>query len=247
MADRYTYPDSDVLVNKYGIANHDDWKEAESDFIGLRLHELHENPIQGVFDLEHLKSIHAHLAQDLYTWGGEIRDTDTHPGGTGIAHCRPPFIVAEAERVFGTLADEEYLRGLDADTFSDRLAWVWGEVTSIHPFRDINTRSQHVFFNQLAREAGWVIDWAQIPGELMAHARTLAIIEDHTGIDALIRPNLLTVAEAQHRDSVAVSAGTHAGRALARMTRRDPEALDRELDAVRERRNGLRPGESSPT
>ena len=45
-------------------------------------------------------------------------------------------------------------------------------------------------FNQLARDAGWVIDWSQIPGDVFAHARTLAIVEDHTGIDALVRPNL---------------------------------------------------------
>ena len=32
---------------------------------------------------------------------------------------------------------------------------------------------------QLARDAGWVIDWSQIPGDVFAHARTLAIVEDH--------------------------------------------------------------------
>lgn len=74
MADRYTYPGSDVLVNKYGMTNYDDWKEAESDFIGLRLHELHENPIEGAFDLTHLQAIHAHLAQDLIGGGIVVYD-----------------------------------------------------------------------------------------------------------------------------------------------------------------------------
>lgn len=71
---------------------------------------------------------------------------------------------------------------------------------AIHPFRDVNTRSQHVFFTQLARDAGWVIDWSQIPGDVFAHARTLAIVEDHSGLDALIRPNLVTVEDAEQRD-----------------------------------------------
>ncbi|WP_454116378.1 Fic/DOC family protein [Microbacterium aurum] len=99
MPDRYTYPGSDVLVNKFGVTDYDDWKDAEADFIGARMGALREQPITGSYDLAHLQAIHAYLTQDMYSWGGEIRDTDTHPGGTGIAHCRPQFIVPEAERV----------------------------------------------------------------------------------------------------------------------------------------------------
>ncbi|NLB47880.1 MAG: cell filamentation protein Fic, partial [Microbacteriaceae bacterium] len=190
MPDRYSYPNSLVLINKLGITDYDRWKAVETAAIHQRMVELTEHPIPGRFDLAHLQAIHRHLTQDLYVWGGDIRDTDTHPGGTGIAHCRPQFIAPEAERVFDALAARDYLRGLDADAFSDGLAWVWGETTAIHPFRDVNTRSQHIMFNQLARDAGWIIDWSQIPGDVFAHARTLAIVEDHSGIDALIRPNL---------------------------------------------------------
>lgn len=46
------------------------------------------------------------------------------------------------------------LRGREADEFSAGLAWVWGEITVLHPFRDVNTRSQFIFFNQLVAEAG---------------------------------------------------------------------------------------------
>lgn len=106
---------------------------------------------------------------------------------------------------------------------------------AIHPFRDVNTRSQHIMFNQLARDAGWVIDWSQIPGDVFAHARTLAIVEDHSGIDALIRPNL-------HR----LDGSMRPGEALtveqvrsfqARGISRTPDVLDRELDAARRRRS----------
>ncbi|OFR90388.1 MULTISPECIES: hypothetical protein [Micrococcus] len=37
MPDRYTYPGSDVLVNKFGVTDYDDWKDAEADFIGARM------------------------------------------------------------------------------------------------------------------------------------------------------------------------------------------------------------------
>lgn len=239
MPDRYTYADSDVLINTFGITRYDDWKEVETDFIGVRMGQLREHPIEGAYDLSHLQAIHAYLTQDMYSWGGEIRETDTHPGGTGIAHCRPAFIVPEAERVFGILAERDYLRGLDADAFSDGLAWVWGETTAIHPFRDVNTRSQHVFFNQLARDAGWVIDWSQIPGDVFAHARTLAIVENHSGLDALIRPNLLTVDRAADMDRIRDRMAEHARGFQTRQRTRDPQTLDRELEAARTRRERL--------
>lgn len=130
MLDRYSYPNSLVLINKLGITDYDRWKAVETAAIHQRMVELTEHPIPGRFNLAHLQAIHQHLTADLYVWGGDIRDTDTHPGGTGIAHCRPPFIVPEAERVFGELAARDHLRGLDADAFSDGLAWVWGETTT---------------------------------------------------------------------------------------------------------------------
>jgi len=244
MPDRYTYPGSDVLVNTFGITDYDDWKDAEADFIGARMGALREHPIAGGYDLPHLQAIHAYLTQDMYSWGGEIRTTDTHPGGTGIAHCRPQFIVPETDRVFDALAQRDYLRGLDVDAFSDGLAWVWGETTAIHPFRDVNTRSQHVFFNQLARDAGWVIDWSQIPGDVFAHARTLAIVEDHSGLDALIRPNLVTVEDAARSDRLRASLDEHAQGFTTRRSVRDPETLDRALDAARQRRRNLPPPEA---
>lgn len=148
-----------------------------------------------------------------------------------IAHCRPQFIVSEAERVFGALAERDYLRGLDAGAFADGPSRVWGETTAIHPFRDMNTRSQHIMFNQFAREAGWVIDWSQIPGDVFAHARTLAIVDDHSGIDALIRPNL-------HRLGYASTLTVEQVRIFqARGISRTPNVLDRELDAARTRRH----------
>lgn len=115
---------------------------------------------------------------------------------------------------------------------------------AIHPFRDVNTRSQHVFFNQLARDAGWVIDWSQIPGDVFAHARTLAIVEDHSGLDALIHPNLVTVEDAARSDRLTASLDGHAQGFTTRRSVRDPETLDRALDAARQRRWNLQPPEA---
>ena len=130
MPDHYTYAGTDVLINIHGVIDFEVWKFLETELIGQRMTELREHPLHGDFDLAHLQAIHKHLTQDFYVWGGELRDTDTHPGGTGIAHCRPAFIIPETERVFGLLAERGLLRGLDADAFSEGLSWVWGETTA---------------------------------------------------------------------------------------------------------------------
>ncbi|MFT3969011.1 MAG: Fic family protein [Micropruina sp.] len=142
MPDHYCYPGSHVLVNIHGYADPELWKAAERRVVRTHLADLVEHPVAGGFDLAHLQAIHGALVDGFYSWGGQLRTTDTGPGGTGIAHCRPEFIRAETDRVFGTLTEADYLRGRDRDAFSRGLAWTWGELTVIHPFRDVNTRTQ---------------------------------------------------------------------------------------------------------
>lgn len=200
MSDHYTYPGTEVLINRRGYIEFGLWKNAERSVVQAHMAELFLHPVHGDFGLAHLRAVHAALVEGFYDWGGQVRDTDTGPGGTGIAHCRPEFIESETSRVFTRLASLDYLRGLEIDEFSEGLAWVWGEMTAIHPFRDVNTRSQFVFFNQLADQAGWVIDWSAIDPHVFAYARTVAIYEDELGMDALLRPALIPAAETEQCD-----------------------------------------------
>lgn len=236
MPDHYTYPGTEVLVNLLRITDPVEWKRVETAAIGQRLVELMQHPTSAPCDLDHLEAIHRHLVQDLYTWGGRLRDTDTGPGGTGIAHARPEFIPAEAQRIFGALADTDWLRGRDADAFSRSLAWAWGETAALHPFRDVNTRSQFVLFTRLAEQAGWIIDWSLVDVMLFAHARTVAIARDESGMDALIFPALLKADDARRHDEAHDRAtGLFASRRDA-----SPSSLDGELEAAIRRRDAER-------
>lgn len=235
MPDHYTYPGTEVLVNIPGYTDPAAWKEAETAVIGLRARELARNPIPGGFDLEHLQAVHARLVEGFYTWGGRLRDTNTGPGGTGIAHCLPEFIPAEASKVFDTLAEEDHLRGRDRAEFSRGLATAWGDITAVHPFRDVNTRSQFTLFNQLAIVAGWVIDWNQIDPHVFAHARTVAIYRNPDGLDALLYPALMP-AESIRRDELAERVEQNAAKFTRPRRPRQLDALERELRAALRRR-----------
>ena len=47
MPDRYSYPNSLVLINKLGITDYDRWKAVETAAIHQRMVELTEHPIPG--------------------------------------------------------------------------------------------------------------------------------------------------------------------------------------------------------
>ena len=63
-----------------------------------------------------------------------------------------------AEVEYAKLAQKNFLRDLDQDTFAAELAESWGEINVIHSFREGNTRSQFVFFSYLTEYAGYSID-----------------------------------------------------------------------------------------
>jgi len=69
----YCYPNSDVLINKLNIRNLDVLYEAEKKLTMLRISDLLDQPIKGMFDLKHLQSIHNYIFQDIYDWAGKIQ------------------------------------------------------------------------------------------------------------------------------------------------------------------------------
>lgn len=44
----------------------------------------------------------------------------------------------------------------------ERLAYYFGEVNALHPFREGNGRAQRAFWGQLARDAGHPIRWEHL-------------------------------------------------------------------------------------
>jgi len=50
--------------------------EAEYAFTLERRLELQEHPIEGNYDLEHLRAVHRHLFQDIYDWAGQTRTVE---------------------------------------------------------------------------------------------------------------------------------------------------------------------------
>lgn len=138
-------------------------RAAEDNRVEARMIQLDADPLPVTLDLAHLRAIHGHLFQDVYPWAGETRTVDMlRPGGPWFT----PW--AEIEPSFAQLAHrieaQDGLRGLDPATFAERSAEVYNDVNTIHAFREGNGRSQRVWMDDLARGAGYELDWTKVTG-----------------------------------------------------------------------------------
>jgi cell filamentation protein len=154
--DSYTDPISGVLRNRLGITDRDVLGQAEADITTATLAVLVDARLPGAYDLAHLRAFHRRIFGRIYSWAGEIRTVTI---AKTDMFCLPQHIEAYASSVFEQLAREKHLCALTREAFVDRLTHYLAEVNAIHPFREGNGRTQRAFFGQLARAAGWPIDW----------------------------------------------------------------------------------------
>lgn len=151
--DPYVDPDTQILINTFGI--HD---AAELERIERRIstQRIREGMPQGTYDLSHLRSIHKQLFQDIYPWAGEIRTVDIHKGGSQFQLYQ--YIETGMSHVHGRLVSLRYLRGLNKQDFAREAGVIIGDVNYVHPFREGNGRTQLQYLKLLCQHAGHHID-----------------------------------------------------------------------------------------
>ena len=145
--------------NVPGLGSAAGLEAAEQEITHAALIWLDESPATPAYDLGHLREIHRRIFGDIYDWAGKIRTVAIAKGAT---FCLPQYIESSAAVIFGELRGEDFLRGLDRDAFTGRLAYYLGEVNALHPFREGNGRAQRAFVSQLARDAGYVLTWQHL-------------------------------------------------------------------------------------
>src|SRR5262249_16080163 len=148
-------------------------------------------PIEGRFDPAHLKAIHKHIFQDVYSWAGQFRSINISKGGHLFGSAA--FVEPALQDTLRKLSAEKFLRGADPESFAARAAFYLGEINAAHPFRDGNGRAQLEFIRELGLQTGFLIDWSQASREdMMSASRGSARRGDSFGLAALIRGCILT-------------------------------------------------------
>ena len=182
--DTYCYPGSNVLRNKMGITNSTRLATIEGTISVLKMAELDEFPLQATFDTHHLKEIHRHIFEDIYDWAGEFRTVEI---SKGIPFCFCANIQTQLDRLFDSLREERYLRGIDdRSLYVSRLAYYLGELNAIHPFREGNGRTQRKLLEQLVRESGHSISFESLDSERMNRASADSMVGDYSAMESLL-------------------------------------------------------------
>lgn len=183
-SDSYTYPDSDVLKNKAGLHAQSALDAFEADTTAIRLLELSEYPIPGKFDLPHLQAIHRHLFQDVYDWAGQLRTVDISKGNSRFGNCG--MIESYLGQQLQKIAGENFLIAQAPEAFIRRLAHYMGEINAAHPFREGNGRVQRAFCAQLAEQAGYFIDFAEVGRDEMVAAMIASFHGNNQPLESLL-------------------------------------------------------------
>jgi cell filamentation protein len=168
--DPYVYPGTSVLKNKLGLRDAGELDRAERNLVKLRNREPAPT---GQFDLAHLRAIHRHLFQDVYDWAGELRTLEISKGGSQFQFRQ--YIETGMADVHRRLETSDYLRGLPRSNFAREAGKIIGDVNYVHPFREGNGRTQALYLQQLAGQAGHRLDLTRIDprgwieGSIAAH------------------------------------------------------------------------------
>ena len=162
--DAYFWPDSSVLKNKAGLTQAETLRSFEYEATRLRAEQLRAHPLEGRFDIAHYRAIHRHLFQDVYNWAGEFRRVEFSKGSSAFAPLKTPLHTLESwgAKILGELAADHHLKGLKKAAFVERLTHHYGELNFWHPMREGNGRATKEFLYQLAKEAGYELEFHRV-------------------------------------------------------------------------------------
>jgi fido (protein-threonine AMPylation protein) len=150
-------------------AAREELERREGELVARRAMELFKTPIQGFFDVDHLRRVHAYLFQDTPRHQpGVIRD-DTGSwikmralegkSGTYEVSYLGEGVEARIGAVLTAFGGPAALRGLTADEAAAKLAQLYGDLDHAHGFYEGNSRTLREFTRTLAAEAGFTLDW----------------------------------------------------------------------------------------
>ncbi len=183
----------DTMPNKLGISNAAELEHVEYDITAQKSHEILENAKYDKFDFDCLLGIHRQLFSEIYDFAGKVRTVNISKPDSPVPFCYVDFIPSEAARIFGELAHDNYLVGLDQPEFSEKLAYYASELNALHPFREGNGRTTRLFLDLLCNHAGYFIDFSLASRRAILHADTEAFSGNLQPIKDLYRQIILKI------------------------------------------------------
>jgi len=154
---------------------------------------IRDKPVTGIFDFNYLQAIHKRLFDDVYTFAGKDRFEMRYPGVfvKGETHFTPGSKLPEVSKaLFDALQDDKFFVNLDHKEFAQEMAIFFNGLNLLHPFREGNGRTQRLFMESLAQNAGYVLSLHQVSQEAMIRACQNAAKGFINSLEILMRHHL---------------------------------------------------------
>ena len=155
--------------------------------------KLRRNGIKGNFDYEHLRAIHKELFKDIYDWAGDDRYDMDYRGifrkdNTEFTHGdRLPEV---ATVLFDALKDENHFKGLNKEAMIKSLASFLNGINILHPFREGNGRTQRLFIEELAKNAGYELNLSSVSQSIIIQASIQGAKGNTKGYEIILKEHL---------------------------------------------------------
>lgn len=111
-------------------------------------------------DASLIKKIHKNLFDDVYDWAGEYRTVNIVKGKTMFANAL--YVQAALEDLVTKLNRDITSKSITSNNVGEKLAYYYGELNMIHPFREGNGRTQRIFIEKVADKLGYSLQLEKV-------------------------------------------------------------------------------------
>ena len=204
-----------------GATSDSEREQLEAKLARRRIIELELDPVRGTFDGSHLREVNRRVFQDFPGHGlndvtpgqyrPEVPDGQDWLKNRSFTTFDGSFLVAYSSmgaasqaRIEAVLADAKpwRLSRLGTEEFTRSLAKTYSELDYLHPFHDGNSRTLRTFTRQLARAAGYDLDWERF--NVTPHGRDSLYVARDLSVNEIALPKM-----SSHRAMVGVSHAMH--------------------------------------
>lgn len=168
------YNDAKEILNSEikSQAQYDFIRQTEYKITEARAKAISKDPIKGNYDAEHLGKIHHKLFDNLYDHAGKQRNvflakramSPDNKLETGY-FTEPNKIDESFNKFTDDLKKDNYLKNLDKNNFVDKFTDYYATINEIHPFEEGNGRATKLLMGQLAKEAGYDVNFQEAKRE----------------------------------------------------------------------------------
>ena len=137
------YPGTQVLINNFDIHDEQELETVDAAIVTYKLTQMYKIDYPFDISIENYLALHKYLFERVYPFAGKIRSENIQKSNEPYVKnsitpfCRPEYIYSDLKRVIDQMKTE-FRSWKSEEEMIQRLAYFYGEINIIHPFREPN-------------------------------------------------------------------------------------------------------------